>query len=129
MKNVTLKIENNGTFIEFDLSTANNKSNKKIQHLLVLRFFDWYDTMRSIGAKGFKANQPFKLTMKIDKAIVWDSGQMGVTAQARLKLINNPKGRGKFEYSLNKIIGYIDRTKMRNEDKYIEMLEENLLSN
>ena len=129
MKNVTLKIENNGTFIEFDLSTAKNKSNKKIQHLLVLRFFDWYDTMRAIGAKVFKANQPFKLTMKIDKAVVWDSGQMGVTAQARLKLINTPKGRGNFEYSLNKIIAYVERTKINDIDKAIEKAEKELLLN
>lgn len=128
MKNTTLKIENNGTFIQFDLSTQKNKSNKKIQHLLVLRFFDWYDTMRSIGAKGFKATEPFKLTMKIDDAIVWDSGRMGIQAQAKLKLTNTPKGRGRFEYRLNRIVGFLDRVNTNNHEEYVEKVEKALLS-
>lgn len=128
MKNSTLKIENNGTFIKFDVETSNGKSHKKIAHALVLRFFDWHDTMRSIGAKGFKASEPFKLTMLINDAVVWDTGRMNVEAQARLKLINNPKGRGMFEKRLNKIVAYMGRASMDNIDQATEVLEENLMS-
>ena len=129
MKNSTLKIENNGTFIKFDGETSNGNSNKKIAHALVLRFFDWHDTMRSIGAKGFKANQPFKVTMLINDAVVWDTGRMNIEAQAKLKLINNPKGRAAFEGRLNTLVAYMGRASMDNIDQVTEMLEENLMSN
>ena len=128
MKNSTLKIENNGTFIQFDLETSNGKSLKKIQHALVLRFFDWHDTMKSIGAKAFKATVPFIVSMTINDAVVWDTGAMHVKAQAKLKLTNTPKGRGMFEYRLTELIKLAARQSETDVDTTIEVLEERLLS-
>ena len=127
MKHTKLTIENNGTFIEFDLETSNGKSLKKIQHALVLRFFDWHDTMKSIGAKAFKSTIPFTISMSVNNAIVWDTSALHVKAQARLKLINNPKGRGKFEYRLTELMKLMERMSENDVDKNIEILEERLM--
>jgi len=128
MKNSTLKIENNGTFIKFDVETSNGKSISKIQHNLVLRFFDWHDTMRSIGAKAFKSSEPFKVTMLIDNAVVWDTSRMNVEAQTKLKLQNTPKGRGMFEYRLNLLVGLMGRLSNSDIDSYTKEAEERLLA-
>lgn len=127
MKNTKLTIENNGTFIEFDIETSNGKSLKKIQHALVLRFFDWHDTMKAIGAKAFKSTMPFTISMSVNNAIVWDTSTLHIKAQAKLKLINNPKGRGKFEYRLTELMKLMERLSENDIDKNIEILEERLM--
>ena len=127
MKNTKLTIENNGTFIEFDIETSNGKSLKKIQHALVLRFFDWHDTMKAIGAKAFKSTMPFTFSMSVNNAIVWDTSTLHIKAQAKLKLINNPKGRGKFEYRLTELMKLMERLSENDIDKNIEILEERLM--
>ena len=127
MKNTKLTTENNGTFIEFDIETSNGKSLKKIQHALVLRFFDWHDTMKAIGAKAFKSTMPFTISMSVNNAIVWDTSTLHIKAQAKLKLINNPKGRGKFEYRLTELMKLMERLSENDIDKNIEILEERLM--
>ena len=127
MKNTKLTIENTGTFIEFDIETSNGKSLKKIQHALVLRFFDWHDTMKAIGAKAFKSTMPFTISMSVNNAIVWDTSTLHIKAQAKLKLINNPKGRGKFEYRLTELMKLMERLSENDIDKNIEILEERLM--
>lgn len=128
MRNSTLKIENNGTFIQFDVETSNSKSFKKVQYNLVLRFFDWYDTMRRIGAKGFKATEPFKLSMVINNAVVWDTTRMSVEAQARLKLQNTIKGRGRFEYNLTELVALMGRLQEKDIDTFNAEAEKRLLA-
>ena len=128
MKNSILKIENNGTFIQFELETSNGKSLKKIQHALVLRFFDWHDTMKCIAAKAFKSTIPFTISMHVNNAIVWDTSVLHVKAQAKLKLINNPKGRGVFEFRLTELMKLMERMNEADVDKNIATLEERLLS-
>ena len=67
--------------------------------------------------------------MLINDAVVWDTGRMNIEAQAKLKLINNPKGRAAFEGRLNKLVAYMGRASMDNIDQVTEMLEESLMSN
>jgi hypothetical protein len=128
MKNTNIKIENNGTFIEFNLETTNGKSMGKVQKALVYRFFDYYDTLRSVGSKCFKGSEPFVISLHINGVSMWDTSVLDVKAQARLKLINNPKGRRAFESRLEALIGFAIRTKETNTDTIIKDVEERLMS-
>lgn len=128
MKNTNIKIENNGTFIEFNLETANGKSHSKVQKALVYRFFDYYDTLRSVGSKCFKGSEPFAISMHINGVTMWDTSVLSVKAQTRLKLINTAKGRRAFESRLEALVGFALRTQETNTDAIIKDVEERLMS-
>lgn len=128
MKNVSIEIRNAGMSIKFDLEVSPSKSHAKVQRALVYQFFDYYDTIRRIGAVGFKANEPFNVAMRIDGVKLWDTAQCSVQAQARLKLINTPKGRGAFEYRLGELVSYTLRAQNSNVDNIIKELEVRLLT-
>lgn len=127
MKNTQIKIENNGTFIKFDLDTNNTKDNNKVRRALVYRFFDYYNTMRVLGAKGFKGNVPFVIDILIDGQLQFTSAKLTTQVQTRLKLINNPKGRAKFEFSLDTIIAMAQRFEVSNADAIIKDVATRLL--
>jgi len=116
MKNTTITIENNGARIEFSLDTARGKSISKIQKALVLRFFDYYDTMRAIKAKGFKASEPFNVSMQVNNVMQWSTGSLDMNAQATLKLQNTVAGRIRYEQKLNRLIGFAIRSTETNVD-------------
>lgn len=126
MKNTQIIISNNGTQIKFDLETSNSKSIQKIQKALVYRFMDYYDTLRAVGSKSFKATEPFNIKMHINGVMLWDT-KMSVDAQAKLKLINTPKGRAMFELRLERIIAFAIRTQESDTDKIIKDVEARLL--
>lgn len=128
MKNVSIEIRNAGLSIKFDLEVSASKSLEKVQRALVYRFFDYYDTMKRIGAKGFKATEPMQIALKIDGAKKWDSVTFSVEAQARLKLNNTPKSRGKFEYNLGELVALSLRMNETNEDKIVKQLTERLMA-
>lgn len=121
MKNQTniISISNNGTSIKFELSTSKAKEQKHIEKALVYRFFDYYDTLRSCGAKAFKANQPFVISMEINGVQLWDSS-LNVHAQTTLKLINTPKGRGMFEMRLSAIIAWCNRQQVNSAEEIVK---------
>jgi len=117
MKNISIRIANNGSNIKFDLEVSPSKSMQVVQRALVYQFFDYYDTMRRIKAAGFKATEPFNVSMVIDGVQLWDTAvDCSVEAQARLKLINTPKGRGNFEYNLTELIALTVRLKVAGND-------------
>ena len=103
MKNTQITISNNGSQIKFNLESSNGKSIAKVQKALVYRFMDYYDTLRAVGSKSFKATEPFNIKMHINGVMLWDT-KMSVQAEAKLKLINTPKGRAMFELRLERII-------------------------
>ena len=123
MKNTTITIENNGARIQFSLDTARGKSISKIQKALVLRFFDYYDTMRAIKAKGFKATEPFNVSMQVNNVLTWSTGSLGMEAQATLKLQNTVAGRIRYEQKLNRLIGFAIRSNETDVDKINKELE------
>jgi len=127
MKNTQIKIENNGTFIKFDLDTNNTKDNNKVRRALVYRFFDYYNTMRVLGAKGFKGNEPFVVTILIDGQLQFTSANLTTQVQTRLKLINNPKGRERFDFALDTIIAMAQRFESTNVDAIIKDVATRLL--
>jgi hypothetical protein len=126
-KSISIRISNNGTFINFDLEASKGASIQRVQKALVYRFFDFYDTMRGVGAKAFKATMPFNIAMKIDGVVLWDTS-VSTHLEAKLKLINNPKGRHKFETRLTKIMEFAIRcANQPNPEKIIEDVEQRLL--
>ncbi len=128
MKNTQIKIENNGSTIEFNLESANGKSHAKVQKALVYRFMDYYDTLRSVGSKCFKGSEPFVVSMQINGVTMWDTSVLSVKAQTRLKLINTPKGRRAFESRLEALVSFAIRTQETNTDAIIKDVEQRLLS-
>ena len=116
-KSTKITIANNGASISFDLDTANGKSIAKIQRALVLRFFDYYDTMRAIKAKGFKATEPFNISMHVNNVCKWNTGSLDMRAQATLKLQNTVKGRAMYESRLNRLVGFALRSQETDPDK------------
>jgi hypothetical protein len=128
MKNTTIKIENHESSIQFDLTTNNTKDDAKVRRALVYRFFDYYNTMRIIGAKGFKASEPFKISFVVDGKIAFTTTQCTTQAQTTLKLINNPKGRAKFEMRLDNIIALAQRLGVNSTEQVIKQVEETLMA-
>ena len=125
MKNTQIIISNNGTQIKFDLETSNGKSISKVQKALVYRFMDYYDTLRSVGSKSFKATEPFNIKMNVNGVMLWDT-KMSIEAEAKLKLINTPKGRYMFERRLANIIGFAIRCQESDTDTIIKTIGERL---
>lgn len=106
-KTTTISIQNNGLSMNFDLETSSQKSDSKIQKALVYRFLDYYDVMRSVKAKGFKATEPFNIKIVSGGKLLIDTTDEVVftaTMRATLKLINTPKGRVTFEGRLSQFI-------------------------
>jgi hypothetical protein len=128
MKNTTIKIENHVSSIQFDLTSNTTKDNDKVRRALVYRFFDYYNTMRVIGAKGFKASEPFVITFVVNGKIAFTSTQCTTQAQTTLKLINTPKGRGKFEMRLSNLIALAQRMNVVDADEIIKEVERTLLT-
>ena len=126
MKNTQNVISNNGTQIKFDLETSNGKSIAKVQKALVYRFMDYYDTLRSVGSKCFKATEPFNIKMNVNGVMLWDT-KMSIKAEAKLKLINTPKGRAMFERRLTNIIGFAIRCQESDTHTIIKDVEKRLL--
>ena len=128
MKNTTIKIENHVSSIQFDLTSNNTKDNDKVRRALVYRFFDYYNTMRVIGAKGFKASEPFKISFVVEGKIAFTTTNCTTQAQTTLKLINTSKGRGKFEMRLSNLIALAQRMNVVDADEIIKEVERTLLS-
>jgi hypothetical protein len=128
MKNTTIKIENHESSIQFDLTTNNTKDNAKVRRALVYRFFDYYNTMRVIGAKGFKASEPFKISFVVDGKISFCTTQCTTQAQTTLKLINTPKGRGKFEMRFENLVALAQRMGVTDTDEVIKQAEVMLMA-
>lgn len=126
MKNTQITISNNGSEVKFSLETTNGKSIAKVQKALVYRFMDYYDTLRSVGAKSFKATEPFNIALDVNGVMLWDT-KMSMQAQAKLKLINTPKGRASFEARLERIIAFAVRTQNLDTDGIISDFESRLL--
>jgi hypothetical protein len=125
-KTTSIRIANNGTFINFDLESTNSKSISKVQKALVYRFFDYYDTLRAVGSKCFKATEPFNISMQINGVVMWDT-KVSTQLEAKLKLINTPKGRAMFDGRLTNIIGFAIRCANMGTDEIIKDAEERLL--
>lgn len=125
-KLTSIRIANNGSSIKFDLETSNGKSMQKIQKALVYRFFDYYDTLRAVGSKCFKATEPFNIVMLANGVTLWDT-KMSIEAEAKLKLINTPKGRAMFEKRLERIIAFALRCANMSTDEIIADVETRLL--
>lgn len=127
-KQTKIIISNNGAQISFELESADSKSIMRIQQALVLRFFDYYDTMRAIGAKGFKATEPFLISMHVEGVTKWDTGTLTMEAQARLKLTNNVAGRLRYESRLSRLVGFALRSTETCPDKINKTLTAQLLT-
>lgn len=125
-KTTSIRIANNGSSINFDLETSNGKSIAKVQKALVYRFFDYYDTLRGVGSKCFKATEPFNIRMEVNGVTLWDT-KMSIQAEAKLKLINTPKGRTMFEQRLERIIAFALRCSHMSTDEIIKDVEARLL--
>ncbi len=128
MKHISIQIRNAGMDIKFDLEVSASKSHAKVQRALVYQFFDYYDTMRRIKAVGFKATEPFNVAMHVDGVKLWDTAKCSVQAQAKLKLINNPKGRSVFESRLGDIVSLSLRMQESSADAIIKSVQERLMT-
>lgn len=100
--------QQSGTSIEFELSHFKAEG-EKVRRALVLRFMDYYDTLRNVGAKGFKGSEPFDITMKSGSVVVFNTATLSTEARTRLKLTNTPKGRTLFMNRLDALVGFMQR--------------------
>jgi hypothetical protein len=124
----TIIISNNGLNAEMSISHASGKSRLKVQRAMVLRFMDYYDTMRFVKAKGFKGSEPFNIAMQINGVTLWNTATLDARFQATLKLQNTTEGRKRFESRLFALVGFAIRCTETNVDNVTTELEARLLN-
>ena len=64
--------------------------------------------------------------MEVNGVTLWDT-KMSIQAEAKLKLINTPKGRTMFEQRLERIIAFALRCTHMSTDEIIKDVEARLL--
>lgn len=107
MKNVTkLTIGNDSTFLT--LQVNNNKSKGYAMRELTTKFLAWYDTMRFVGAKTFKANKPLEIKFTVNNKVIFNSEAEAIAhGKAMLKIQNTPQGRKRFEARLERLVSFV----------------------
>lgn len=124
MKNLTtLTIGNTSTFLT--LSVNNNKSKGYAMRELTTKFLAWYDTMRFVGAKTFKANKPLEVKFSVNNKVIFNSeAEVVAHGKATLKIQNTPDGRRRFEARLERLVSFVLMlSDVESEDNYKERKE------
>jgi hypothetical protein len=126
-KKSKITIENNGVSIDFTINHQGKEDGQKVRRALVLRFMDYYDTMRQVRASGFKASEPFQITMSTGSRVLFNTATLSMDARAKLKLQNTPQGRVRFMTRLDILVAFMQRCEGASVDNTIDTLESLLL--
>lgn len=102
-------VSNNGTEWNFVLEHSNNRSHDRLRNRFAYEFMAYYDLLRKVKAKGFKATQPFDFKIIRNETVVLDTMSLSIEARLTLKLINNETGRARFINKLKHISDYAHR--------------------
>jgi hypothetical protein len=108
-------VSNNGTQWEFVLEHSHNRSFDRLRNRFAYEFMAYYDLLRKIKAKGFKATLPFNFKIIRDEKIVLDTTSLRIEAQLTLKMQNNEVGRARFINKLKDISDYANRPTSEKE--------------
>jgi hypothetical protein len=109
-------VSNNGAEWTFTLEHSDNRNNDRLRNRFAYEFMAYYDLLRKVKSKGFKATLPFHFKITKDDKVVLDTqSKVLIEAGVMLKLQNSEIGRVRFMNKLKHISDYAHRPTSERE--------------